>query len=662
MKKIRQKSNSIKTKLITVIMPIVIIMFVLMIILSYRMSSNIIESDASGLLESSASYQSNNIAAWLDENLASFSMAKRTIEHVKPDDQSLQTLLDGYSNYNSNYPNGIYIADLNGNVIKAADSAQSFHDVKNSVWYKEGLSRINMQYSRTYQDNDGNNIVSACSLLDLGDDDIRVISADVSLQRITVIVNSFVKMDNAKAFLVDTRDGSILAHQDPSLISTKISASNDDFMKAVAKRIEDEDYSAAEIENNLTCFKTVSSTEWILVSYVPDKIVYADVDTLRIRMVVIGVVALILLIVLIERTVHLMIRPVKALTETITKMAEGDFTVDVSSKGNDEIGRMGSSVRDFIASISGMIRDIRGISAQVSSQSGTTNDLSVEMHDAATLQSKSMQDLSDTVEQLSNSITEVADNAERLAIVVSGTKETSGKVEDCMRQTISVSDQGKQDMRQVNEAMEEIRKSISSLNEAIMKVGSASEEITNIASLIGNIADETNLLSLNASIEAARAGEAGKGFAVVALEIGKLAQTSTDSVEDIVQLVSEITKLVQETIHQSEASMASISASSEKIEVALKTFDEIFHDIHETGDLIEEMMEKVGQVDDVATNVAAIAEEQAASTAEIQMTAEDMVIQANSIADSSKTVMGDAKELSSSAENLTEQIEKFKVE
>lgn len=80
-------------------------------------------------------------------------------------------------------------------------------------------------------------------------------------------------------------------------------------------------------------------------------------------------------------------------------------------------------------------------------------------------------------------------------------------------------------MEHVSEALNNIELSIRSLEEAVNKVGSASKEIVDIIKLIGDIADETNLLSLNASIEAARAGEAGRGFAVVASEIGSLAKT-----------------------------------------------------------------------------------------------------------------------------------------
>ena len=661
----KKKSNtkiSIKTKIIGTIVPVVTILIVVMILLSYTISGKIISNNATSLLDSSISYQSESIAGWLNENLAAFSMAKQTIEQTKASGAELQKLLDSYYEYNANYPNGLYVADEEGNVIKASKSEQTFHDVTQSTWYQEGLSRINMKYGSAYESDDGTNQVSASALLNDGSGTIRVISADVSLQRIAVIVNSFVKMNDAAAFLIDTNDGTILAHRDSSLVSTKLDTSNKDaFLSSVAKKISDNDYDTCELNGNLTGFETVSGTNWVLVSYIPDKIIYADVNSLRTKMVVIAVVALLVLIVLVERIIHLVVKPVRSLTKTITTMADGDFTVDVKVKGSDEIGHMGRSVRHFLDSIRGMLYEIHEISDRVSEQSDTTNNLSVGMYDSASVQAKSMQELNVTVDELSHSISEIADNATTLAMVVSDAKQTSTKVESHMQQTVTASIQGKNDMRQVNDAMETISSSIRKLDQAIDKVGKSSEEIEKIVGVIGNIADETNLLSLNASIEAARAGEAGKGFAVVATEIGKLAQTSTESVGHIVELINEVTGLVQETIKQAADSMKNIDDSSLMINTALRTFDEIFNDIQVTEDLIKQMMTKVSEVDSVATNVAAISEEQAASTLEIQATSENMVAQANSIADNSNIVMDGAKELSQSADNLKEHIGRFKI-
>ena len=661
----KKKSNtkiSIKTKIIGTIVPVVTILIVVMILLSYTISGKIISNNATSLLDSSISYQSESIAGWLNENLAAFSMAKQTIEQTKASGAELQKLLDSYYEYNANYPNGLYVADEEGNVIKASKSEQTFHDVTQSTWYQEGLSRINMKYGSAYESDDGTNQVSASALLNDGSGTIRVISADVSLQRIAVIVNSFVKMNDAAAFLIDTNDGTILAHRDSSLVSTKLDTSNKDaFLSSVAKKISDNDYDTCELNGNLTGFETVSGTNWVLVSYIPDKIIYADVNSLRTKMVVIAVVALLVLVVLVERIIHLVVKPVRRLTKTITTMADGDFTVDVKVKGSDEIGHMGRSVRHFLDSIRGMLYEIHEISDRVSEQSDTTNNLSVGMYDSASVQAKSMQELNVTVDELSRSISEIADNATTLAMVVSDTKQTSTKVESHMQQTVTASIQGKNDMRQVNDAMETISSSIRKLDQAIDKVGKSSEEIEKIVGVIGNIADETNLLSLNASIEAARAGEAGKGFAVVATEIGKLAQTSTESVGHIVELINEVTGLVQETIKQAADSMKNIDDSSLMINTALRTFDEIFNDLQVTEDLIKQMMTKVSEVDSVATNVAAISEEQAASTLEIQATSENMVAQANSIADNSNIVMDGAKELSQSADNLKEHIGRFKI-
>lgn len=653
------RSGSIKAKIIGTIVPIIAILVVVMIVLAYTISSKIIQKNATELLDSSISYQSKSIAAWLDENLASFSGVKQVIEQTQPTEEELQKILDSYANYNSNYPNGVYVADSTGNVMKAADSQSTFSDVLNATWYKQGLSRVNMRYGSAYQSADGTNQVSASAIINDGSDSIRVISGDVSLERITVIVNSFVKMNDAEAFLVDTNDGTILAHRDSSLISTKLDTSNKDkYLAAVAEKLEKCEYSNCELQGKLTGFDKVDGTGWVLVSFIPREIIYSDVNRLRTEMIVIAVISLLILVILIERIIHMVVKPVRSLTNTITTMADGDFTVGVNVKGRDEIGKMGRSVEEFLVSIRGMLHEIQDISEKVSSQSETTNSLSVDMNDVAKVQAESMSDLNTTVDQLSESIGEIADNATSLAMVVSDTKATSIELEKCMVQTVTASKKGKSDMRHVNSAMSNISDSIQKLDVAIDKVGKASEEITNIVAVIGNIAEETNLLSLNASIEAARAG---KGFAVVASEIGKLAQTSTESVGNIVQLIGEVTRLVQETVEQAAESMKSIDESSGMIDTALHTFDEIFNDIHTTEDLIGQMMVKVSEVDEVATNMAAISEEQAASTEEINATSENMVIQANNIASSSDAVMDDAKELSESAESLIERIGRFKM-
>ena len=505
--------------------------------------------------------------------------------------------------------------------------------------------------------------MSASAILKDGAEHIRVLSADVSLQRITVIVNSFVEMDKAEAFLIDENNMVFLASRDNSLVSTELNESNpDSFLSAVAKKINNREFAQCNIDHNLTSFKEIDGTDWVLVSYIPNKIIFSDTNSLRGRMIFISVFAVLLLCVVIERSVHVITKPVKKLTDNIVSMGNGDFTIAIEAESNDEIGEMSRSLQDFVVSMKKMLGDIHMISDHVANQSETTNEVSDTMYQVAEVQAKSMKNLNDTVEQLSVAINEVAESSTQLALVVSDTKNTSGQVQEFMEKTVDVSQKGKKDMGQISLAMTDIHDSIENLNQAIEKVGVASNEITEIVSVIGNIAEETNLLALNASIEAASAGEAGKGFSVVASEIGKLAQTSTSSVENIVALVNQITQLVNETVTRANQSMEHIQNSSILIQTALNTFDSIFDNIHSTSGMITQMMNKIEEVDEVATNVAAISEEQAASTEMIQITSDEMALQAQNIADSSKDVLTGAKELSEEASLLMSHIQKFKLD
>ena len=658
----KQKTVSIKAKLLGVIIPVVIAIVVVLVVAAYQISAGTIKKYSQNLLQSSVENQASQIEAWLNENLASFQMAKTIIEDLKPSDEELKTILDGYYGYNSNYPEGLYVADSTGQLITASESTKKESDVTNSTWYKEGLTRVNMAVGSAYQNADGVNVISASGILNDGSDKVRVISADMTLDRIAIIVNSFIEMNDAEAFLVDKTSGVILANRDSSLISQTLGAEGQShFYQLTAEKAAEKDYNFATLDGNMTVFQEVDGTNWLLISYIPTSIVLSDLTQLRNIMIVISVICIALLCVLIERVTHVVIKPVKEMTRVITAMTSGDFTVSIKSKGNDEIAVMSQSVEKFIASMKQMISEMGNVSGKLKNQADSSKGVSGEMSSAAGIQSQSMSELNATVDQLSVSVNEIAENATQLAGVAADTKSDSDMVESKMQETVAVSEKGRKDMERVGEALSNIEVSIHNLEEAVNKVGTASGEIVQIIKLIGDIADETNLLSLNASIEAARAGEAGRGFAVVATEIGTLAKNSADSVAHITELITEINNLVEDAVRQAGNSAQDISGSAELIHTAVDTFDTIFKNIQETSALIGNVVDKINQVDQVATNVAAISEEQAASSDEILATSESMLQQAKNISKNSDQVEQEADNLAVSADQLADQVKQFRI-
>lgn len=135
----RRRNISIKTKLLGIIIPVVIAIVVVLVLVAYEMSLGIIENYSESLLESSVVNQANEIEAWLEQNIASFQSAKRTIEKINPNDSELQNMLDGYYGFNDNYPDGIYIADSSGKFMKASESKKQSLMLRRVYGIRRGL-------------------------------------------------------------------------------------------------------------------------------------------------------------------------------------------------------------------------------------------------------------------------------------------------------------------------------------------------------------------------------------------------------------------------------------------------------------------------------------------------------------------------------------------
>lgn len=660
--------KGIKAKLLKTILPCVAIAIIAIIVISYVASKEIIVREAKDLLRAESKMNTRELETWTTGILNTLDMVQNTMQTVPMSEEMEKTYLATTVGMSEDYPNGVYVGDDQGKYVDMSGWVpDADYVVTERDWYQEGLTHETFAFGAPYLDADsGAFIVSASALIQTNNGAKTVAATDVFLSYASEMVSDIKVMGDGYAFLVDTDSNTILAHKDKDLVAQSVSKDSEDaYIRAIADKIDSADGKVQTVKVGKTVYyveiEPIKGTSWVLVSNVKESTVLEDLGNLQKKIIFIMIIAIIIIGILVERIVHIVVGPIKSLTSDIGRITEGDFTVEVQTKGEDEVAVMGNRMKEFIGTMRGTIGDIFSISGQLNQQAENSSAVSETLYGSAATQSSAMKELNATVEELAKSVTEVAENATSLAMIVSEADQIGSDASKKMKDTVVISGKGRDDMDKVKRAMDDIQKSVTQLEAAVGHVGESTEEITKFVEIIGDIASQTNLLSLNAAIEAARAGEAGKGFAVVAEEIRNLAETSAGAVDKISAITAEINTLVDDAVDKTKVSAQNINDSEELITTAYHTFHDIYKTIGETNDLVQEMIANVNKVDEVATSVAAITQEQSASAEEILATSENLAQEALSVTDNSENVAQSAQSVAEHAEKLADEMKHFKI-
>ena len=199
------------------------------------------------------------------------------------------------------------------------------------------------------------------------------------------------------------------------------------------------------------------------------------------------------------------------------------------------------------------------------------------------------------------------------------------------------------------------------LESSVDNLHSGLQGITEMVAIIKDIADQTNLLSLNASIEAARAGEQGRGFSVVASEIRSLSDSCQNSVVNIEETTQKLTKLVNVVMQKSKETLDIIEISEKQADKISESFGLIRENVESISDSTKDISKSIKTIDNVATDMAATTEEQTASTEVVLNMVHEINDDANKIANQGKGIFGISKDLQSFVENLEKHINEFNI-
>jgi methyl-accepting chemotaxis protein len=368
-------------------------------------------------------------------------------------------------------------------------------------------------------------------------------------------------------------------------------------------------------KNCLMCHQVTENTPLGVVSMkISMERVNAAVSAQRIKSLIAAFVISIPLLAFIWVFIrNVVTRPLDEMVEGLRSIAsgEGDLTRRLPIKGKDEIGEASTAFNEMMTKFSALVRHVSETAGQVSSAARDLAGSAQKVMTGSHQQSETSATTAAAVEEMAASITSVAERAEQLKLQA--------------RESLRRSEEGNQSVTQLMEGMRQVESTVQQLADAVTHFVESANAITSITREVRDIADQTNLLALNAAIEAARAGEQGRGFAVVADEVRKLAEKSAASASEIDTITRALTQQ-SDTVRQSiNEGLEHLGESQRSVETVAGVLTSASASVAEVGsgvDAIAEATEEQRRTSDRVTgNIEAIAGMARDNTDEVDQTA-----------------------------------------
>jgi len=349
-------------------------------------------------------------------------------------------------------------------------------------------------------------------------------------------------------------------------------------------------------------------------------------------MIILCVIAMVLGVLIAVAITRGISRPLADTVEASRRIASGDLTVRIAAQSTDEIGRLQSAFGDMVSQLQGLIGSVKQTADKAS-------DLSQGLYTAAHQILAQANEQSSMAGQSNESMQRMADSIAGVAVAV----ERVGTAADYARDTAR---SGHSSIRSGAEASQRIVNSVESSSQSIGELSEAIQRIVTVTQVISDIADQTNLLALNAAIEAARAGEAGRGFAVVADEVRKLAERTSKSTADIQSIIDGVAHRTQETVAAMKAVKVAVDSGAEMNAEALAKFNQIL-------EAADGVAREAGEILGASQEQAAASEQNRGTVSRIASIAEESVQNIRHLEES-------AQQLTTTAEQLRHLVDRFR--
>ncbi|WP_028865469.1 methyl-accepting chemotaxis protein [Psychromonas aquimarina] len=413
---------------------------------------------------------------------------------------------------------------------------------------------------------------------------------DLSLKTVSDALNTLTFNDAGYAFLL-TKNGNIISHPDSENNGKNYSQLFDGQSVAMDKKVREIEVDGQSMWVSFTPLKGLRGMDWYIGVVVDADIVMAEADAMGWRSFIGVVISVAIGFFVLGTLMQTILKPITLLSESLVEInsGNGDLTKRLPIISKDEFGDVAIQFNIFVENLQGIVSKVKNLASQIGGSTVQVSDESEKASHELQQQLTELDQLATAMNEMASSAVEVAKNAQ-VAAEAAGTADVE-------------TGNGVMVVSGATDSMNQLAAQMEGAVDSVVELANFSNNIESILSVITGIADQTNLLALNAAIEAARAGESGRGFAVVADEVRSLASRTQESTSEIRSMIEQL----QTGVRQSEEII------KQSREAAISTAEEA----GKANEMLATIQSAIVQINDMNLQIAAAAEEQSATSEEI---------------------------------------------
>lgn len=637
------KSSTIKVKLILAFFLTLVIPAVSIGSISYFIAKNAVKHEMINGFSETINVLNESMGHTLQPKIHDIDSFSKTVTSQQYKRESSPELRKKLAQYVQLHPESysIFVGTDSGAVIQEPNLPQpSGYDPRERPWYKEAM------------ENKGEVVISDPYLAAGTEDMIITISQATEdksgVMGIDITIGSIQEL--TKQVKIGEKGYAILLDKNKKYVSHPTIKAGDEAIEDFYNNLYMDKNGQFEYTYNghdkIMVFDTNPLTGWKIGGTVESSEISKAASPIFRNTIIVIMIAMIIGIIIISIMIKSITKPINELKEKAHTFSKGDLTEDIHINSKDEIG-------DLAYSFNNMAQSLRKIIQQINTSSEHVAASSQELQATSEQATMSTEQIAFAIQEVaSGSETQVASSRESAAAmdeVAAGIQriaEFSATVGVSAQEATTLSEQGNQSLQEAIRQMESIENGTQNTTTAIKKLNEQSHEIGKIVSVITDIANQTNLLALNAAIEAARAGEHGKGFAVVADEVRKLAEESKTSADQIIALIQEIQKDTESVNHEINGNINEVNTGKE---IILKT-SEAFQQALKA---VENVNVQIQEISATSEQISANTEEVAATVEQLAQIAKAASGESQNIASSSEEQLASMEEIHASSEALS---------